>query len=399
MRRNWSVGVAVVIALVAAGCGFQKKPAPASGSQTAKGVTGQYFYVNLFNPPLGGIVTSDVGGIACGASSLGTAVADAQGVLQYTPVYFAGGSSCGTQGQTRFQWTQTVILHAAPQGTNVFIGWAGDCSGTIPTCTLSAGADKTVVAIFGPPGSGHSMPFPNTDHGPAYLASVTPGAPKCTTCHGSTFGGQSIAPSCNACHSAAGHPDWQNECTFCHGAPPTTPDHPIVPSDLQGCTVCHPDTVTSAGTIVAGGRHSDGTVQFTGGHAPGFDSPSVHAPAYLDFLGNVPGAKNCTGCHGQNYGGAPGYPSCNACHASAGWANWQQSCSFCHGLVDATTKGGYDFALHPEWAAPPADVGGRITARTVRRSARTRPTWPRTASVPRSPARSATWSRPRRSTP
>ena len=248
MRRSSSVGIAVAVALVMVGCGSQK-PAPAAPSQgTAKGVTGQYYYVNLFTPPLGGIVTSDIGGIACGASSLGTPVADAQGVLQYDPVYYSGASNCGIQRQTQFQWTQTVTLTATPQGTNAFISWAGDCAGASPTCTLSAGADKTVVAIFGPPGSGHTTPFPNRDH----------------------------------------------------------------------------------------------------------------APAYFRFLGNDPTALACTTCHGQNYGGQGIAPSCNACHASAGWANWQQSCSFCHGLVNVTTKAGYDFALHPEWAAPPYDVNGRV---------------------------------------
>jgi predicted CxxxxCH...CXXCH cytochrome family protein len=230
------------------GCGAQKPAPAAKGEGTAKGVAGQYFYVNLFTPPVGGIVTSSVGGIACGASSLGTPVADAQGVLQHAPVYFSGANSCGVQGQTQFPWTQTVTLTAAPQGTNAFIAWAGDCAGSAPTCTLSAGADKTVVAIFGPPGSGHATPFPNRDH----------------------------------------------------------------------------------------------------------------APAYFRFLANDPTAPRCTNCHGQDYGGQSIAPSCNACHASAGWANWQQSCSFCHGLVNDTTKGGYDFALHPEWAAPPYDVSGRV---------------------------------------
>ena len=248
MRRSSSVGLAVAVALIMVGCGSQKPTPAATGQGIAKGLTGQYFYVNLFTPPVGGIVTSDIGGIACGASSLGTPVADAQGVLQYDPVYYSGASSCGIQRQTKFQWTETVTLTATPRDTNAFIGWAGDCAGTAPTCTLSAGADKSVVAIFGPPGSGHATPFPNRDH----------------------------------------------------------------------------------------------------------------APAYFRFLGNDPAALECTTCHGQNYGGQSIAPSCNACHASAGWANWQQSCSFCHGLVNETTKGGYDFALHPEWAAPPFDVNGRV---------------------------------------
>jgi hypothetical protein len=68
--------------------------------------------------------------------------------FSYTP-YVPAADSCGLNGQTQFQWGQTVTLTATPQGTNRFIGWAGDCSGTA-TCILTAGADKTVVAIFGP---------------------------------------------------------------------------------------------------------------------------------------------------------------------------------------------------------------------------------------------------------
>jgi predicted CxxxxCH...CXXCH cytochrome family protein len=90
-------------------------------------------------------------------------------------------------------------------------------------------------------------------------------------------------------------------------------------------------------------------------------SPSVHAPMFFAFLSNDAGAARCTNCHGQGYQGLANAPSCNACHAAAGWANWQQSCSFCHGLKNPTTKAGYDFALHPEWAAPPDDVNGRLT--------------------------------------
>ncbi|HET8722644.1 MAG TPA: CxxxxCH/CxxCH domain-containing protein, partial [Anaeromyxobacteraceae bacterium] len=90
-------------------------------------------------------------------------------------------------------------------------------------------------------------------------------------------------------------------------------------------------------------------------------APSVHAPLYFKFLGSEPDAPRCTNCHGANYAGVGIAPSCNACHAAAGWADWQQSCSFCHGQKSAVTKAGYDFALHPEWAAPPDDVQGRLT--------------------------------------
>jgi predicted CxxxxCH...CXXCH cytochrome family protein len=90
-------------------------------------------------------------------------------------------------------------------------------------------------------------------------------------------------------------------------------------------------------------------------------SPSLHAPKFFKFLANDPSAPRCNTCHGASYAGQAIAPSCNACHAAAGWADWQQSCSFCHGRKDVAAKAGYDFALHPDWAAPPDDVKGRLT--------------------------------------
>ena len=99
-----------------------------------------------------------------------------------------------------------------------FLGWAGDCSGT-GTCTLKAGADKTVVAIFGPPGGGHGNFTSPAVHGPAYFDFLSGASPlKCTTCHGPTLAGQANAPSCSGCHTAAGWASWQDNCSFCHGA-------------------------------------------------------------------------------------------------------------------------------------------------------------------------------------
>lgn len=90
-------------------------------------------------------------------------------------------------------------------------------------------------------------------------------------------------------------------------------------------------------------------------------SPTDHGPLFLDFLAGKPNTPQCNTCHGPGYGGVSIAPSCNACHLSAGWANWQQNCSFCHGVRDATTKAGYDVSIHPEWAAPPDDVAGRLS--------------------------------------
>ena len=209
------------IGLVVSGCMGGKPSSASSSSGVAKGVTGSYYYVNLFTPPIGGIVTSEPAGISCGASSLGTPTPDSNGVLQYDPLYYPGADRCGVKGQTRYEWGQTVVLTATPQGTNVLIGWAGDCGGSSPTCTVSAGADKSVVAIFGPAGSGHTNYTSPALHGPAYfdfLARGTQAPLQCTKCHGGNLQGQGNAPSCNTCHEAAGWIGWSTNCSFCHGA-------------------------------------------------------------------------------------------------------------------------------------------------------------------------------------
>jgi predicted CxxxxCH...CXXCH cytochrome family protein len=94
-------------------------------------------------------------------------------------------------------------------------------------------------------------------------------------------------------------------------------------------------------------------------------SPAVHAPRFYAFLAGKPDVPRCTSCHGAGYDGneaAGGLtPSCNACHARAGWTAWQTNCSFCHGARNATTLAGYDASAHPEYAAPPDDVAGRIS--------------------------------------
>jgi sugar/nucleoside kinase (ribokinase family) len=42
----------------------------------------------------------------------------------------------------------TVTLTATASGRNVFAGWAGACSGTEPTCTVTLDAAKSVTALF-----------------------------------------------------------------------------------------------------------------------------------------------------------------------------------------------------------------------------------------------------------
>ncbi|MEK6276237.1 MAG: hypothetical protein AABM30_13035, partial [Actinomycetota bacterium] len=69
-----------------------------------------------------GTVTSNVGGINCGATCTATY---AEGTL--------------------------VTLTAAASGTSSFNGWSGDCSGTSATCVVTMTQARSVTADFGPP--------------------------------------------------------------------------------------------------------------------------------------------------------------------------------------------------------------------------------------------------------
>jgi OmcA/MtrC family decaheme c-type cytochrome len=201
--RRISLALALVGAVAVTGCSGGSKPATNTGSGTEKGITGQLYYVNLFDVPEGGYVTSDIAGIP---AAINCGQQTSRDPVTNLPVVAVLGAACGTLGQTQYQWSQTVVLTAHPNGTNAFIGWAGDCSGSSLTCTLKAGADKTVVAIFGKAGSGHVNFTDGAIHGPAYsqyLAGAN-NALVCTTCHGPTLTGQGIAPSCGTCHPNPG---------------------------------------------------------------------------------------------------------------------------------------------------------------------------------------------------
>jgi hypothetical protein len=160
------------------------------------------------------------------------------------------------------------------------------------------------------------------------------------------------------CHGVAGSPAWSStglQCNGCHSVPPATSAHAgLTPADMPVCSGCHPDTVDSSGALKAsGGKHVNGTVDRIGGHVAGFAAPSVHGPAYLDQLGGVGGAQDCTTCHGTSLG------FCTNCHSKAtsgSWQSWQTNCTFCHGgRTPAYT------AANLVKAAPPDAITQRLT--------------------------------------
>jgi hypothetical protein len=229
---------------------------------------------------------------------------------------------------------------------------------------LNGGPVRTALACSEchavPADIGHAAPPIDLTWGPLARAQGSPtswdtvGLTCANYCHGATLhGGSNPTPSWTTVDGT------QAACGTCHGLPPPAP-HPAASPVLTSCSQCHGATMNADGTLnLAGGKHVDGVIQATGGHVD-FTEPQIHAPQFFAFISGTPGALGCTGCHGADYNGGMG-TSCNGCHSLYGWTGWRTNCSFCHGTRNATTRAGYDPAVHPDWAAPPDAVSQRLT--------------------------------------
>jgi predicted CxxxxCH...CXXCH cytochrome family protein len=336
---RWTSRAVLAVAIAGlAGCGGQS-PSTRQEAGAQKGQYGVSYFVNV-SRPVGGTITSGADGkIDCGA--VGT------------------HDLCGP---APYAWGDTAVLSARADDGQYFQSWAGDCSGAVETggCrldTLTYGADKWVVAVFNPPDQlGHSRIPDPAQHAPLYrafiksLATPDPGVAQCTRCHGQDYNGVANAPSCTACHAAAGKPNWLADCSFCHGNAPSTGAHQAhfgltgtaassaygdlsvlqdrypgatptsAPSTYAfGCGNCHPATDA--------GKHMDGVTQvslFEAGVPAASLKARNAATAAFD-----PTARTCSGvyCHSSGNDGSPIYvttPSwlstaklaCNGCHAN-----------------------------------------------------------------------------------
>jgi len=185
----------------------------------------------------------------------------------------------------------------------------------------------------------------------------------CKSCHGTNLDGVGgTGPSCTACHSSAGFPTWNTNCTFCHGDRTSGLASP--PLDTQGlsstanvsvgahavhlgtslmttpaCTACHPDRTGS--NVITDTTHVDGngvaevtlgTLAKTGGAAATYSRTSATAASCNAVYchgaftgatgGNVswvsPPVATCTSCHGlppsTGHHGNHSSRSCGDCH-------------------------------------------------------------------------------------
>jgi GH25 family lysozyme M1 (1,4-beta-N-acetylmuramidase) len=95
----------------------------------------------------------------------GNVDADRYGAADFAPVTVRGLSvttvgggtvtgdrvDCGAVCTATFHPGAQVTLTATPGTGSSFVGWGGDCAGSLTTCTLTMEADRNVTAMFGAP--------------------------------------------------------------------------------------------------------------------------------------------------------------------------------------------------------------------------------------------------------
>jgi hypothetical protein len=150
-------------------------------------------------------------------------------------------------------------------------------------------------------------------HGPQANANAT----YCGSCHGADYNG-GLAPSCNACHEAAG---WNataltTNCTFCHGTKTkpsysfaATPRLTAPPESVAGATLATDPTVGAHQAHLTTGLFTNGFA-CNQCHAVPADLSHVNGTKLLQW-GSI-AAKDTT----PTWSGSPGYTCTNYCHGA-----------------------------------------------------------------------------------
>ncbi len=191
--------------------------------------------------------------------------------------------------------------HGAPPISAKHPVTTADCAG----CHISSvAANKQIIA--------------GGTHYDGKIDVVLSGTADCAGCHGSppnTAKHPKTLENCEGCHvttvdaskqilAGGAHQNGKIDvvlaadavCNACHGAPPTTPNHP---TNAANCEGCHTTTATILNGIVPGGTHLNGTVDV-----------ALSANA------------NCFGCHGAppTINNHPQSMACETCHAATAGA-------------------------------------------------------------------------------
>jgi predicted CxxxxCH...CXXCH cytochrome family protein len=218
-----------------------------------------------------------------------------------------------------------------------------DCSSCHPD---TVGADDLTLVPGGPHMNGqvnvtggHEQGFFGVHGAAANLA-----LDSCTECHGPTFGGGVATTSCNGCHSGVGYPDWQTNCTWCHGE--RTPNYAgdlVRAAPPQGGA--DDETATTQPAV---GAHQKHVRAGEAGVSAGFPAIACDACHTVPTdLGHVDGDRGevTFGALARTGGLNPAYTGTTC------------SNTYCHG---GSLEGGT--ARQPSWIAPPSQLCGSCHA-------------------------------------
>ena len=262
--------------------------------------------------------------------------------------------------------------HGFPPPPFVMTGTAHPASTACSLCHATSVDANAAIIAGGAHRNGvvdvtiHPVPYV-ADHTTPALADLN----ACKTCHGADFSGGESGVSCTSCHAAmqpAGFPDWQTNCTFCHGT--RTPGWTDTATSLRLAAPprgSHGETLTTQPAVGAHAKHLGTGSTVSDGVACAECHVKPADLAHLDGVGTVTfgalatqgglspayaaGSCSATYCHGSAaLGGAnptpawTGTAACGDCHGSppptAGHAlavHSAQSCFKCHALVATDT--------------------------------------------------------------